>query len=444
MKPNKTCKRLVMGLALIALPWTALAANQIQVSATFIEGSGENQDILSSPSVLMLEEQEARIEVIQEHVVAAPFTKKTQNLPVISEGITMVVEGKLQDGKVLLKGTLRISQVNPKAAGNRANAAWASTNVSESEFVLLVKPGERVPIVLPSLEKPKEQVRVEITVNVIAETNAAPIYWRAFAALPEKPNMDDETAVKEWVAASGKALDLLLEAASHPHCDWELDLSQGPGLTLPHISKMMSLTQAAVARAGMTLSDDPASSHRDLQAAMQAGSHTGSDPLLICQLVRVAIQNRVVQALEPVDLSAEAKASWKAWVAADSGYPTLQRLIEVEGEINVAFLRALLEKEGGEAVKKALGAELESLRGGEKVIRKFVDTLEADYAEMVRIAGLPYAESKAAFEAFIERTVEKKKTEHLLTALMAPALESIADKLHGAEVQLEAFRKKLD
>ena len=87
-----------------------------------------------------------------------------------------------------------------------------------------------------------------------APPNAAEVYRRAFAALPELTDAENQLirgqpSDANAAAVSSKlapALALYRSAAHMENCDWGLDFEKtGPATRLPHLSPLMNLAHSA-------------------------------------------------------------------------------------------------------------------------------------------------------------------------------------------------------
>ena len=271
--------------------------------------------------------------------------------------------------------------------------------------------------------------------------NAALVYWQAFAALPPKPQSTAPEKMRAWVKESSRALGLLHDAAVIKKCDWGVDFSKGFELALPHLSKMRELTQAALARAETRFQKNPEQAHADMQAAMRAAQHVGSDNLLICQLVRIAIEKQVADMLikHADTLSVTSKKSWRQCLTSIPKPPTLAEVVETEREISIGAMRPQMrnisEKKLADT-NRLLGLHLGSVTEA----RELVEQTDTDYRELVRLAGLPSAERAAAFAEF-ERKLDNAGPAHQLSRMLIPALGKMSDRLRQAEEKMAKLRQ---
>jgi hypothetical protein len=136
--------------------------------------------------------------------------------------------------------------------------------------------------------------------------NAALKYWQAVALLPEDADERQERLfarplipeAADFVRSCGNSLKLLRQGTAIARCDWDSDASAGPGMLLPHLSKMRSLARAAVIVAQYE------SAHKEYQEALGGvfdvlalARHTGREGLLLGKLVEVIIANMALDVL---------------------------------------------------------------------------------------------------------------------------------------------------
>ena len=157
--------------------------------------------------------------------------------------------------------------------------------------------------------------------------NAALVYWQAFASLGRLSDAEAKMLTK-WREAKVDAkatvatldrhsdtLQLLHKAAASEACDWGLDTSEGFNMLMPHLGKARQLGRLACLRARVRLGEGNADGAvADLRAASGLALHTGRPPMLISQLVQLALQRHVLEVLED-DAHRLAPAQRKALIA---------------------------------------------------------------------------------------------------------------------------------
>lgn len=143
-----------------------------------------------------------------------------------------------------------------------------------------------------------------------SDINPALLYWQAMSVLPDRANQD-HLFTNEW---RGRTLDApfeqqittfdnafkLLRQASRQSvpCQWGYDLTQGPELLLPGLSKAKLLAQSARLRVLWHLEHHrPDDARDDLIAAFVLGRQVSKDGILISALVQVAMENILVSSI---------------------------------------------------------------------------------------------------------------------------------------------------
>ncbi|MFO1522019.1 MAG: hypothetical protein U1G05_08255 [Kiritimatiellia bacterium] len=164
-----------------------LKGAQIQIRAKLIETKpGGAEDILSAPQVLALSGQEAMITVGQELPVA-PDGDLPKDLPAglmtVETGVKLRITATWI-GTSLCRGASGWRNWRNRRRGGADAEKGQLAVVSREATFNLVRPAG-TPVVLKGLDG--ERLRVELFARVLPTDNAAPVYWQAFAALPEDP-----------------------------------------------------------------------------------------------------------------------------------------------------------------------------------------------------------------------------------------------------------------
>jgi len=99
-----------------------------------------------------------------------------------------------------------------------------------------------------------------------------------------------KSKIAACLAANAKALDLLHQGAAISDCRWPIDLREGPGMRLSHLSSLRQgarlLYLEAEALADDNKSDEAAGS---IAASLGLARSLRTEPLVISQLVRYAV-----------------------------------------------------------------------------------------------------------------------------------------------------------
>lgn len=424
--------------------------SQIQIRAKLIESKpGGGEEILSAPQVIALSGQEATITVGQE-VAVPPDGKLPADFP--SRVMTVEIGVKLritatQIGKdLLLQGRMSVEELAERKAA-KADPEVGKVAVVSREVTFNLVRAAGTPVVLSGLDG--DRLRLELVASVLPVDNAAPVYWQAFAALPDRPAAKEGPGFEAWLKESERALQLLHTAAAKDGCDWNLDLSKGPELELSHLSKARALASAALARASRRAAGDAEGAISDLVDALRLSRHLGTDPVLICQLVRGALEKQGLEQIEQMRPKlTSAQASRLAEVLASlRPAPTLAECVRVESATFLTWLRVRLGA-GDVSAIQTLGAAGGPLDGmPPDALLKMLKDVEADYAELARMSELPQDQFVAAYEPWEEK-LKADRAKRPLSSVMMPAWGSAGRKMIAIDADLarmlDALRQMSD
>jgi hypothetical protein len=152
--------------------------------------------------------------------------------------------------------------------------------------------------------------------------NAADIYRRAFAAMPELTK-DEERLLQGQASPAdpaelseklGPALQLYRQAARMPHCNWGVSLEKQTmtfQALLPHLQPLNTLAGAAAWEGERIKTADPAAFVGWHEDALRSAAHAGDGWPLVSGLIEAAMRHRSLDALStnlallPPDLVAE-------------------------------------------------------------------------------------------------------------------------------------------
>lgn len=419
---------------------------QIQIDARIIEiQPGGKEDVLSAPRVVTLDGQEATITVGQELAVptAGELPKDfPARVLTVEVGVKLAITASIVGKDLLLQGRLSLSELKDKAQPQAGKAFVVSREVVFSR----VTPGG-APVILDGLDG--NRLRIELLARVLPADNAAPVYWQAFASLPDNPDAKDGPEFEAWLKESERALQLLHTAAAKDGCDWNLDLSKGPELELSHLSKARALASAALARASRRVAGDADGAVSDIVDALRLSRHLGVDPVLICQLVRGALEKQALEQIgqmRPALTSAQA-ARLAEVLAALRPAPTLAECVRVESDTFLTWLRLKLGA-GDAGALRMLGAAEGSLAGVKPdALLKMLDDVEADYAEVARMCELPPDQFISAYEPWVEK-LQADREKRPLSSVMMPAWGTAGRKMIAIDADLarmlDALRQMSD
>jgi hypothetical protein len=282
-------------------------------------------------------------------------------------------------------------------------------------------------------------------------TNAALQYWMAFSQMPtldsdqEKhfaagsPVNFDDPAVQRLIASSHQSLLFLQRGAALERCDWGLEYKDGISLLLPHLSKSRDLARLASLRARQSFEQGHYGAARgDAMSMMTLARHMGRDPIMICLLVRIAIEGMVIDLVAPY--VPDLKASYSQAAAQFDSLPaaaTLKDTIPVEKKYFAGWIAAKLKDEEARSpgawrdLWRALstGEGVESPEAIKKVDSisqaiKMVEDILPIYDELERFVVMPNDQFDAQYPAFKQKT----KAEFPLAGLIVPAVDQLRAK----------------
>jgi hypothetical protein len=277
------------------------------------------------------------------------------------------------------------------------------------------------------------------------------------AALRDDPSLAAEVRARLEAPEVAGAIALLRQAAARPHCNFDLDYSQGAALVLPHVSILRSAVRLLCAKACVeALAGNAREALAILRDAFALSAMAKEDRILISLLVSVACESTVIESLS-VTL---AQAPAGSWTAAD--LEALSAMFERE---RAGMRQALLHSADGERL--ALGGwayegilhgsldlgSIDTMGGPDESarppLRRLLTILvrpliKADYAvylsimaDMRELFAKPY--DAAASKGFRQR-IENMPRWAILCSLIMPALERVQVKTTEHECLLDAAR----
>jgi hypothetical protein len=141
----------------------------------------------------------------------------------------------------------------------------------------------------------------------VSDDNAALQYWQAFGLMSDEgtvKQLEDIDAIKfegdamNLVRDNNPRLAYLYAGASMPRCDWGIDFSTGPETLLPHLGRSRDLARLAVLRARYRFEQRrDRDGVDDVLATFELAKDAGETPVLICILVRYAIEQMAIDTL---------------------------------------------------------------------------------------------------------------------------------------------------
>ncbi len=313
----------------------------------------------------------------------------------------------------------------------------------------------------------------------VQERNAAVNYWQAFSLMPKLTEEERQLresvqgeysaelpeVVKQLTERSGLALAALEIANRIQYCDWQLDYSQGPMLLLPHVQEARELGRQVQLRAQYRFSQGENSGGvADLLASCRLAGAIGKNQLLISLLVQAAIERGATNlgaAYLPQLSEVERRQLLEGWQ--ELGNSTLVEALIIEKNVFGGWLQSELERvaagkgpdDPADEFFKSLGGLMDPQldREGQKkflelgnriniaMVRKAVEEYLADCDELVRFAGLGFAERRTAIERFEKELEGAELSENLLGRQLSQMLLPFVSKVADTEESWLARRK---
>jgi len=204
--------------------------------------------------------------------------------------------------------------------------------------------------------------RAQAPAAASSATNAADVYRRAFAAMPELTK-DEETLLQgqsspaDAAALSEKlapALALYREAARMPQCSWGVSMEKQTmtfRAMLPHLQPLNTLAGAAAWEGERARKDDPAAFVAWHEDALRSAAHAGDGWPLVSGLIEAAMRHRSLDALSTnlAALPPDLLAGLRARLDAIPPCVDFHRAMEAEKAFGIDwFIRRLVDVERGQ------------------------------------------------------------------------------------------------
>lgn len=288
--------------------------------------------------------------------------------------------------------------------------------------------------------------------------NAAMKYWQAFAQMPAL-DRDQEALLGEWnkvpfnaaalklIASSEKSRLYLHRGAKLTRCDWSLDYEDGMNLLLPYLAKSRDLARLAALHARHEFEQSHWEAGVEEATDMLAlARHVGSEPIMICLLVRYGIERFAIDLLAPYLPRLQAfSPRIIAAVEAQSAGATVPQAFLAEKKYFLEWLIHRLKQ--GEAKEKGAWRDLlkaaigvESVPDNAAIIQQ-IGSYERALQLLEEI--LPLSDQMAKIVALPRREFEKQypdfKTKAKAGNVLAGHLLTSADKMFAAEQRNQAL-----
>lgn len=465
-------KQLLPLLAFVATSFAADAPKpQIIIEARFTETDAKTgtEDVLSAPRVTTREGQAATIEIVREMLMSVADTQVKDAATKFKTGVELDVSGWIEGENLILRGAATVRELGGDIVSTK-DGSWAHLRTDEVPFVLRLKNGEPRQLPISASARSDRKLKIEITARKHVPVNASPLYWQAFAAMPKLNDTEEKLlnsktagdAERALVTKAEAALKLMNEASHADYCDWNLDLSKGPSLQLPHLATARELAKLALLKARLSEARDAIEQQ---ESVLRMARHVGASPLLVSRLVDLSIEAMAI------DSVASMLPGWPEEVSNHAGSmlsalgttPTIADGVAEEGKSMSTWLSneldAELKKGGALDVRAWLSrmlspagsnseqvlAELEKsgpLPKDAAEVRRLIDDYRTQLKEIARVAALPrelLTKEAPALEQKLGGTPR-----NVFTALLAPAVLKARESELKGELRLALLRAALD
>jgi hypothetical protein len=189
--------------------------------------------------------------------------------------------------------------------------------------------------------------------------NAALQYWPGFEFMPKTDA--DEKIINNWqdtpldettaliLEHGQRSLNYLHLGVGIPDCDWGLDLSQGPNLLLPYLSKSRALAQLACFRLRFDFQNKHSMAAVDDACDVLAfARHIAQNPILISILVQGGIERMTIETLAAHlnELDGESIKYLAHRLDQLPRSSTLDETVKVESELDIQWTIQKMEEAG--------------------------------------------------------------------------------------------------
>jgi hypothetical protein len=395
-------------------------------------------DVLSCPTVVTIAGQEAVIAIGKEVPAEGPAQGAARPIQLGFE-IRSTPE-PAADGSIAVTGSINLRSLAKEQPQAAEKLAWKAVHSLESTFALKLTEGESQNLTVPPCPDHPRGLQVTLTARILGQANAAVSYLKAFSLLP-KLDPEENKILKELNANLGAAhrdlfkkaqaaLAALDEADAAAHCDWQLDMSKGPELSLPYLSSSLLLSRFALLQARIQwLDGDPAAAIASWQQTLNLRKACAEPPLYISELVGVAIEKLVINEL--LRLAPKFTPAQRAEIAKMfHQLPPLdpKRGILAEKQAMLPWIakkmEAALNDKDGTAMNELsqlfpFGEGPESLSPPVQEILKnlstawaksMLKTLEADFDLLLQAVSFPEAEQQAKLDELRKSLVAREET----------------------------------
>ena len=243
-----------------------------------------------------------------------------------------------------------------------------------------------------------------------------------------------------------KLYALIEKAINMPACRFDIQYKEGPAMLLPHLAKMRSLARLSAARTYVLTGEKQyQEALHSAEAELQLGNFLADEPILISQLVRIAINSIAVESLNLFINSHEVALS-------DRDYHKLISILEEKNRNVIKSFEGELVLLGGYAFRHPFSLLSEYIpREFGKIYGSYLSrpVLKSDYAFYIRALSDTTVYSQKPYFAIRDRANKwDKKIAHgrfkyIISARLLPALSRILQQQANNNANLDSCKLAL-
>jgi len=242
-------------------------------------------------------------------------------------------------------------------------------------------------------------------------------------------------AMRTFALQNLDVVDAVFESFEYDECRFPIDMNAGPAMLLPHLAQVRSLARVLSIRAILAaLNDDSEAAANMVIGIMDLADSLEKEPILISQLVRIAIYGIGLSALE------------QAMNRVDFSDDQLERLQKrmIEAEQNRAFVQGFIGDRCMWTVIENIGfqqGDIDPQKLWFDLVYRPTGMMDMDglqyytaFEDIITACDLPVQDQTAAGEAISNRT-EQGGFRGSMTAIYVPAMARAID----ADVRNRAY-----
>jgi hypothetical protein len=260
-------------------------------------------------------------------------------------------------------------------------------------------------------------------------------------------------AAREYVEQNAEAFAFAPQILSRTQGASELQYSKGFEMMLPQLAEFKSVAQALAARGGLAIEEGrPSDAVRDILTILNLGHGLDEQPLLLIQLVRIAIQDIAFKATEQLINRVEVPDTdlatlQKAFIRA-AAVQRLDRCLAAELAFGLDFYGSPAKLAGlgltGNASARSgvmnAGISIYSALGLIKMERATHIRFMSEFIEISRLPSWDRPKPMAQWDAAVQQLRARRRPGTFIVLMLLPALVNAAEKesVHRAQMQCAA------